>query len=340
MKPSAAWKQITTTGLQSSPTVKQPPHDYLFREVTVREPGFAYVFVSPAKGGISSSDYFAFGLQHTTGERAGVYEQRYLYNGKELQDELSLATYDFGWRQYDPAIARWNVIDPLADRRHWMTPFNYVQNNPVSRFDPNGLTDFTLNKKTGEVKEVVYKDEKKQAKNKAATTDRIVKTNNRTGEIKENRKGEAKTAVGGIAKGILEDGQNFKTKDNVIDVGGKDQPTETQVEDFLVKLSDHINTEIAAIGLSKAGDEKVSHMLIGGTHVREKPNTSTESRVDMNNLQKIRPDLSGNVTPRTHVHTHLSIFNIKYPSPRDEKFKKGHGNIEFYILTNTGRVPY
>jgi hypothetical protein len=42
----AAWKQITTVGLQSSPTVKQPPHDYMFKEVTVREPGYAYMFVS------------------------------------------------------------------------------------------------------------------------------------------------------------------------------------------------------------------------------------------------------------------------------------------------------
>jgi hypothetical protein len=31
----AAWKQMTTVGLQSSPRTKQPPHDYMFKEVTV-----------------------------------------------------------------------------------------------------------------------------------------------------------------------------------------------------------------------------------------------------------------------------------------------------------------
>ncbi|QOI97310.1 MAG: hypothetical protein HRU69_07325 [Flammeovirgaceae bacterium] len=141
---------------QSSPTVKQPPHDYLFKEVTVREPGFAYVFVSNEHPTyvdiyfddvtvthtpspiVSSSDYFAFGLQHSTGERAGVYEQRHLYNGKELQDELSLATYDFGWRQYDPTIGRWSVIDQLAEKYYPSSPYTFVANNPINFIDPDG----------------------------------------------------------------------------------------------------------------------------------------------------------------------------------------------------------
>jgi RHS repeat-associated protein len=321
----AAWKQITTVGLQSSPTVKQPPHDYMFREVTVREPGFAYVFVSNEHPTyvdvyfddvtvthtpspiVSSSDYFAFGLQHTTGERAGVYEQRHLYNSKELQDELSLNTIDFGWRQYDPAIARWNVVDPLADRRHWMTPFNYVQNNPLSRFDPNGLTDFTLNKKTGEVKEVVYKDEKKQAKNKAATTDRIVKMNNKTGEVKENRKGEAKTAVGDIAKGILEDGHNFKTRDKVIDVNGEGQPTKDHVQQFLLNLSNYIDKEIGGYYLSQKGQENISHIYIGGY----KFNNDQKAWSGLF-LPQVRPDLVGKTNLRYDFHTHLSKFRDEY----------------------------
>ena len=80
-------------------------------------------------------NYYPFGLAFNSYSRENSTPNSYLYNGKELQDELALNTYDFGFRQYDPAIARWNVVDPLADKRHWMTPYNYVENpKPTTSF--------------------------------------------------------------------------------------------------------------------------------------------------------------------------------------------------------------
>lgn len=44
-----------------------------------------------------------------------------------------------GARFYMSAIGRWGVTDPLADDFPAWSPYNYVQNNPIGAFDPDGL---------------------------------------------------------------------------------------------------------------------------------------------------------------------------------------------------------
>ena len=63
---------------------------------------------------------------------------KYLFNGKELQDDLGLNLYDFGARMYDPQIGRWHRNDPLSESYYSLGIYNFANNNPVMNVDLDG----------------------------------------------------------------------------------------------------------------------------------------------------------------------------------------------------------
>jgi RHS repeat-associated protein len=145
---------------------------------------------------LEENHYYPFGLKHSNynadkadfdKDETGIFailkpversEFQYKYNGKEFQDELGLNVYAYGWRDYDPAIARWTTVDPLLNDLKFtfddsqvdkddenevyqalvtkletaegifntnnLNPYGYGYNNPVSFYDPDGRCPWCL----------------------------------------------------------------------------------------------------------------------------------------------------------------------------------------------------
>jgi RHS repeat-associated protein len=88
--------------------------------------------------------YYPFGMemegpwQAATAPRAD-----YLYNGKELEEDLDLNWYAYGFRYYDPSIGRFTGVDPIAAEFAWVSVYNYAENEPVGHIDLWGLQKYT-----------------------------------------------------------------------------------------------------------------------------------------------------------------------------------------------------
>ena len=90
------------------------------------------------------SNYYPFGLKQEGYNIVKIgAENKYKYNGKELQDDdiagFKLNMYDYGARNYDPALGRWMNIDPLAEKSRRFSTYTYALDNPVYFIDPDGM---------------------------------------------------------------------------------------------------------------------------------------------------------------------------------------------------------
>jgi RHS repeat-associated protein len=90
---------------------------------------------------LQETHYYPFGMAFNGAWYADntAPPNKYLYNGKELNEEFGLNLSDYGARWYDAAIGRWWSVDPLAEKYVSINPYNYGLNNPIRFTDPDGM---------------------------------------------------------------------------------------------------------------------------------------------------------------------------------------------------------
>ena len=90
------------------------------------------------------TDYYPFGTP-IQDLGFGLAIQPYAYNGKEFDTTHGLNTHDYGARQYNTALPRWDRIDPLCEKYYHVSPYAYCFNNPVNAIDPDGKVVIFIN---------------------------------------------------------------------------------------------------------------------------------------------------------------------------------------------------
>ncbi len=127
--------------------------------MVVRRNGWLYVYVSNEsamdvyfddliinhKRGpiVEEKFYYPFGMEVpaecTQAFKNNYFENKHKYVNQLLDDDLGLVWYKFKYRNYDPQIARFTELDPLATKYEHNSTYAYAENRPINGIDLEGL---------------------------------------------------------------------------------------------------------------------------------------------------------------------------------------------------------
>ncbi len=187
---------------------------------------------------------------------------KYKYNGKEYQDELSLNLYDYGARNYDPALGRWMNIDPLAERNFSTSAYAYVINSPLIYTDPDGMDKYIIN------------DEGKTILALKQKGDDILYAIDKNGDLKDTNKDNKKDEKDGVTvktKGLIGQLTSFRkgSEENgekyISSIGEQSEQHESDYYSLFKYVSDNTPVEFSLTFFSDRGKDFIQLATFGDT---------------------------------------------------------------------------
>ena len=182
-------------------------------------------FVTNGSGvAIQHLEYMAFGEVFVDQRRTG-FGTPYKFNAKELDCESGY--YYYSARYYDPRMARFLGVDPLAGDFPSWTPYHYVHNNPLRYIDPTGMRAEETDDWVYGASRGIYWDEKATSQSTtkegevylgdgfATVSDNGLQTNyNSDGSFDHNSTGENVLKVATVTGGRINNNDNSLSKVN------------------------------------------------------------------------------------------------------------------------------
>jgi RHS repeat-associated protein len=116
-------------------TVTNPQYHYYRRDHLGNN---REVWLANTNTTVQRTQYYPSGLPwaYNTGDNPSVQNKK--YNGKEFVEMHGYDTYDIVWRQYYPAIMRFQTPDPEVEEFYDISPYAMCDNNMVINVDPDG----------------------------------------------------------------------------------------------------------------------------------------------------------------------------------------------------------
>lgn len=96
--------------------------------------------INPSIEILQERNFYPFGLEHRgyNNNIVGVESDYKTFQGQEISKELGLNWLSFKYRNYDPSLARFHNIDPLAQEYAYQSPYNFSENRVIDGVELEG----------------------------------------------------------------------------------------------------------------------------------------------------------------------------------------------------------